>query len=158
MGSASWFFFDRMSVTAYLMLGVISKPRSKHVVFLADCCLCSPQHCLFAFRKGLNGTSWNLPLLWNVCLEETWVMLCNYLLSCLSMVTWNFHNLASVEELGWFSPCFNPTQQFLSQLTTVFQPTQEIDKHLTIIFKLPNFGQVYLSDLMLSWRQILILK
>lgn len=24
-----------MSVTAYLMLGVISKPRSKHIVFLA---------------------------------------------------------------------------------------------------------------------------
>lgn len=137
------------------MLGVVRKPRSKRIVFLADCCLRSPQHCLFAFRKGLNGTPWNLPLLWNVCLEETWVY--NYLVSCLSMVTWNIHILASVEEFGWFSPCFNPpTQQFLSQLMTVFQPTQEIDKHLTIIFKFPNFGQLYLSDLMLSWRQLLI--
>lgn len=139
------------------MLGVISKPRSKHLVFLADCCLGSPQHCLFAFRKGLNGTPWNLLQLWNVCLEETWVMLCNYPVSCLSMVTWNIHNLASVEEFGWFSPCSNPpTQQFLSQLMTVFQPTQEIDKYLTIIFKLPNFGQGHPSDLMLSWRQLLI--
>lgn len=81
--------------------------------------------CFFVLlQKSLNITSWNLSLLWNLHLGETWLIQNNYPVSCRCSQSCHdktiFHNLILVAEFGCSSPSFKPpTQLLLWQFITV---------------------------------------